>query len=323
MGCDDPLAERDADGVAAGLAGLDDDPRHLASPYRIRQRTYENPDPHRQWRTAASPPDRPRRSRRDGPPSERRYMNPADPTAPTTARSQANFATAPRLPGGRGMREASRALGPMSAGVLIKLPRHPAPPPSTFGGACAYLLMQRAKRQNHPAARRFPSFPYRAVPININPPHGVSPTFEPDEICPESVWSSGEPAAGFLHGRQRALRPRERAGAHVDAGGFGGDRDLLAGRGVAALALLLRGLDAHGDLHEPADLDLLRVAELVEADGFERVEDALGVGLGELRAVGDGGEQLRLGQRHGVPLLESRVSDHRTIFKREDRTGWS
>src|SRR5450755_3552269 len=32
MGCDDPLAERDADGVAAGLAGLDDDPRHLAFP---------------------------------------------------------------------------------------------------------------------------------------------------------------------------------------------------------------------------------------------------------------------------------------------------
>src|SRR5450755_5144181 len=163
MGCDDPLAERDADGVAAGLAGLDDDPRHLASPYGIRQRTYENPDPHRQLRTAASPPDRPRR---DGPPGERRETNPGDPTAPTTARSQANFATAPRLPGGRGMREASRALGPMSAGVLIKLPRHPAPPPSTFGGACAYLLMQRAKRQNHPGARRFPSFPYRAVPIN-------------------------------------------------------------------------------------------------------------------------------------------------------------
>ena len=80
--------------------------------------------------------------------------------------------------------ESFAALGLMSAGVLIKLPRHPAPPPSTFGGACAYLLMQRAKRQNHPGARRFPSFPYRAVPININPPHGVSPTFEPERDLP-------------------------------------------------------------------------------------------------------------------------------------------
>src|SRR5450755_4803230 len=30
--------------------------------YGIRQRTYENPDPHRQLRTAASPPDRPPRT---------------------------------------------------------------------------------------------------------------------------------------------------------------------------------------------------------------------------------------------------------------------
>jgi hypothetical protein len=120
--------------------------------------------------------------------------------------------------------------------------------------------------------------------------------------------SDDEPSTGFLHRRQRSLRPRQGAGADVDAGGLGGDRDLLAGRGVAAEALLLRGLDPDGELHEPADPNLLGVGEPVKDDGFERVEDALGVGLGELGALSDGGEQLRLGQRHGHPSLSREMS---------------
>src|SRR5450755_896656 len=154
--------------------------------YGIRQRTYENPDPHRQLRTGASPPDRPPRTtiatRRAARREERNEAGRPNRADDRPQPGELRDRTPP--PGRTWDARASRALGLMSAGVLIKLPRHAAPPPSTFGGACAYLLMQRAKRQNHPAARRFPSFPYRAVPININPPHGVSPTFEPDETLP-------------------------------------------------------------------------------------------------------------------------------------------
>ena len=52
-------------------------------------------------------------------------------------------------------------------------------------------------------------------------------------------------------------------------------------------------------LHEPAEPDLLRVAKLVLHDPLERVQHTLGLGLGQLCSIGDGGKQLRLGQRHG------------------------
>ena len=65
--------------------------------------------------------------------------------------------------------------------------------------------------------------------------------------------SGGEPAAGLLHGRQRSLRLRQRTGAHVDARRLGGDRDLLAGGGIASGALLRGRLDANGQLNDPTD----------------------------------------------------------------------
>jgi hypothetical protein len=43
---------------------------------------------------------------------------------------------------------------------------------------------------------------------------------------------------------------------------------------------------------------LLRIAELIKDHLLERVEHTLGVGSGQLGAVGNGGEQLRLRQRH-------------------------
>ena len=49
----------------------------------------------------------------------------------------------------------------------------------------------------------------------------------------------GEPPACFLHGGQPRLRPCERSRAQVHACRLGGDRDLIAGRGIAA-ALALR-----------------------------------------------------------------------------------
>src|SRR3954447_12996173 len=79
----------------------------------------------------------------------------------------------------------------------------------------------------------------------------------------------GEAAAGLLHGRQRLLDLRQRPGADVDARGLGRDRDLLAGRRVAARARLGRRLDAYVELHQGADADLLRVPDLLEDDLFE------------------------------------------------------
>ena len=95
-----------------------------------------------------------------------------------------------------------------------------------------------------------------------------------------------------------STRFRERPGAQVNARRLGGDRDLLAGRGVAALALLLRRLDADGQLHHPPDPYLLGVAELFEHDLLERGERSLRVGLAQLRAVRDSARELGLGQRH-------------------------
>jgi hypothetical protein len=52
------------------------------------------------------------------------------------------------------------------------------------------------------------------------------------------------------------------------------------------------------------------------SDGFERIEHALGVGLRDLGAVGDSGEQLRLGQRHGDPSLSRESTVIGRVFDR-------
>ena len=57
-------------------------------------------------------------------------------------------------------------------------------------------------------------------------------------VCRMPHTCGGEPPASFLHRRQSCLRFRERPGAQVNARRLGRDRDLLAGRRVAALALV-------------------------------------------------------------------------------------
>jgi hypothetical protein len=59
------------------------------------------------------------------------------------------------------------------------------------------------------------------------------------------------------------------------------------------------GVDAHGQLDEPTETDLLSIAELLEDDVVERIERLPRVGLAHLGAVRDRGDHLRLGQRRG------------------------
>jgi hypothetical protein len=107
--------------------------------------------------------------------------------------------------------------------------------------------------------------------------------------------SGGESSARFLHRRERGLGLGERSRANVDARGLGGDRDLLAGSGVSANAFLLCRLDPDGQLHETADTNLLRVAELFEQDLLQHPKDSLGLGPGDLGTVSDSGHELCLG----------------------------
>ena len=53
---------------------------------------------------------------------------------------------------------------------------------------------------------------------------------------------AGEPAARVLHGRQRLLGLGERPATEVDASRLGGDRDLLAGRGLQPFRFFCAGL---------------------------------------------------------------------------------
>jgi len=63
---------------------------------------------------------------------------------------------------------------------------------------------------------------------------------------------------------------------------------------VAAFAWLLGRLYPDRQLLSPADPHLLSVPELFEHDFIERRESPLGVALARLRALGDGGHELRL-----------------------------
>ena len=106
--------------------------------------------------------------------------------------------------------------------------------------------------------------------------------------------SGSQAAPGLLNRGQGGLRLGQRPRAKVDARRLGGDVDLLAGGRIAALALLLGGLDAHGELDHAADTYLLRVAKLFEDDLVKRPEGALGVGLAQFGPLGDGCHELRL-----------------------------
>jgi len=123
----------------------------------------------------------------------------------------------------------------------------------------------------------------------------------------------GEAPTCLLHRWQRCLRFSEGSSSQVNARWLGGDRDLLAGCGVAAFALLLRRLDADGQLNHPPDAYLLGVAELFEHDLVERGERSLRVGLAQVCAVRDSGRELCLGQRHGELLGDRMVEMHSVI----------
>jgi hypothetical protein len=107
--------------------------------------------------------------------------------------------------------------------------------------------------------------------------------------------SGGESSARLLHRWQRGLGLGERSRAKVDARGLGGDRDLLAGSRVSALAFLLRRLDPDGQLDKTDHTDLLRVAQLFEHDLLQRPEDSFGLGPRNLGAISDGDRELCLG----------------------------
>src|SRR5581483_5038367 len=108
----------------------------------------------------------------------------------------------------------------------------------------------------------------------------------------------------LLHRRHRRLRPREHARADVDRRGLRRDGDLLARCGVAARPRLRRRLEPDGQLDEVADLDLLRVADLVEHDLFERLDCRLRLREREPGALGDGLRELSLGECHECLLDE-------------------
>ena len=82
--------------------------------------------------------------------------------------------------------------------------------------------------------------------------------------------SGRESSARLLHRWQHGLGLGERSRPKVDAGGLGGDRDLLARRRVSARTLLLRWLDPDGQLHDTADADLLRSVADIPAPGSRR-----------------------------------------------------
>src|ERR1700749_2401368 len=81
-------------------------------------------------------------------------------------------------------------------------------------------------------------------------------------LCARSGRSQA--ATSLLDRRQGLLGLGERPGAEVDARRLGRDRDLLAGGGVAPLALLRGRLHPRGELNQSADPDLLGVAEFLE-----------------------------------------------------------
>src|SRR3954471_11815378 len=110
--------------------------------------------------------------------------------------------------------------------------------------------------------------------------------------------SGCEPALRLLHRRERRLGLRERPRPQCNSGWLRPNRDLLAGGGVAALPRLRGGTDADVQLDDPADLDLLGVAELFEHDLLERSEDALHVCARDLGAVGNFLGELGLGESH-------------------------
>ena len=71
------------------------------------------------------------------------------------------------------------------------------------------------------------------------------------------MGSGSEPAARPLSRGQHACRSRQRSSAHVAAGRLGDDRDLRAGRGVAARARRARRLDPDHHVNQAADPHLL------------------------------------------------------------------
>jgi hypothetical protein len=164
----------------------------------------------------------------------------------------------------------------------------------------------RTAHQNEPDSQR----PAPASPTDSPRPHTTkhSPSAGVDGRpgtrgrhrwnSPSVQRSSGcEAPTRFLHRRQRGFGLRERTRAKVNCGRLLGDRDLLAGCGVATLARLLSRLDTHGQLHKTAEPDLLGVAQLLEHNLLERRENALGLGAGDVGAVGDRVGELYLSQR--------------------------
>src|SRR5450755_73133 len=119
--------------------------------------------------------------------------------------------------------------------------------------------------------------------------------------------------AGFLHTRQRRLRLGQRTRTKIDARRLGRDRDLLTGRRIATLALLLRGLHANGELYQAGDPHLLRIPELLQHDLLDHAEHPLGLSAADLGAVSDGARELCLGQSQCKLLTPTIRTDKRVL----------
>jgi hypothetical protein len=90
-----------------------------------------------------------------------------------------------------------------------------------------------------------------------------------------------------VHGRVCLFRSGQWPRADVNPGRLGGNRDLLAGRGVPALALVLRGLDSHGELHQPPIRTFCASPSSSSTTSPSASSNAFGVGLGEVGTVSD------------------------------------
>ena len=108
------------------------------------------------------------------------------------------------------------------------------------------------------------------------------------------------------------------ARAQVNACWFRGDRDLLTGRGVAPVTRLRGGLHAHRQRTSPPILTFSALAISSSTHVLEGIEHALGLGPGDLGAIGDSTGELRLSQRHGnLLLVGSRAAESSQSTRRD------
>ncbi len=158
-------------------------------------------------------------------------------------------------------------------------------------------------------------------------------------VCPVQVASDtvavGPLLAGHAVSMQRPVRVRPVAGvpsaptaarpwpwvsarAQVNACWFRGDRDLLTGRGVAPGTRLRGGLHAHRQRTSPPILIFSALAISSSTHVLEGIEHALGLGPGDLGAIGDSTGELRLSQRHGnLLLVGSRAAESSQSTRRD------